>query len=341
MNSLERVLQALEHKEADRVPYFLHLSMHGAKSLKMSLKEYFSKGSYLAEGQLLLQKRFGHDCLNGFAYAAIEIEAWGGEVIFHENGPPNSGKPMLHSPAQISKLKAPDPYDSPALKRVLDAIGIMKDNVGSEVPIIGVVISPFSLPVMQMGFPTYLDYLEGNSQELKQLLETNIEFCIQWANAQMKAGATVICYFDPISSPTCITPNRYREIGLPVARKVFSGIEGPTVTHFASGRVQRILDNVVDTGTLALGVGVDEDLKDLKDLAEKKIALIGNLNGVEMCRWTPKEARRKVKEAIAIAGKGGGFILSDSHGEIPWDVSFEVLDAIRDGVEEYGQYPII
>jgi len=42
MTSLQRVLTTLEHKEPDRVPFFLLATMHGAKELGLSIKEYFS-----------------------------------------------------------------------------------------------------------------------------------------------------------------------------------------------------------------------------------------------------------------------------------------------------------
>lgn len=340
MNSLERVLTSLGHEEPDRVPYFLLLSLHGAKYLGMGLKDYFSDPSHLAEAQLGMQARFQHDCLYAFSYAPVEIEAWGGEVIFSDDGPPNSGPPFLENPAQIYGLKPPQPEEVACLSKNLEAIRMMKKNSGDDIPIIGVVMSPFSLPVMQLGFPAYLECIHEHYQEFHELMKVNIEFCQSWANAQLEAGATAICYFDPVSSPTCIEADTYRKLGLPIAKKTLSGINGPTATHFASGRALQVIDDVATSGTAALGVGCLENLKTLKDKAKGKISLIGNLNGIEMCRWDTKTARQKVKEAIHTAGKGGGFILSDSHGEIPWDVSFEILDAIRDTVHEFGVYPL-
>ncbi len=43
MTSMNRVLTAIGQKEPDRVPLFLMLTMHGAKELDMSIKDYFSK----------------------------------------------------------------------------------------------------------------------------------------------------------------------------------------------------------------------------------------------------------------------------------------------------------
>ena len=85
-NSLQRVLTALGHQEPDRVPAFLPLTMHGARELDLSIEKYFSKAEYVAEGQIRLLKKFGDDFVYGFLHAPIEIEAWGGEVIFRDDG---------------------------------------------------------------------------------------------------------------------------------------------------------------------------------------------------------------------------------------------------------------
>ena len=44
----------------------------------------------------------------------------------------------------------------------------------------GVVISPFSLPVMQMGFEPYLLLLHERPELFKRLMEVNLEFSAAW-----------------------------------------------------------------------------------------------------------------------------------------------------------------
>ncbi|MCI5137983.1 MAG: methylcobamide--CoM methyltransferase MtbA, partial [Candidatus Electrothrix sp. AR1] len=79
---------------------------------------------------------------------------------------------------------------------------------------------------------------------------------------------------------------------------------------------------------------------ELKAICRGRLTILGNLNGIEMRRWTPEQAEGKVREAISKAGAGGGFVLTDNHGEIPWQVSEEVLTAISEAVHRWGIYPI-
>jgi uroporphyrinogen decarboxylase len=340
MTPMERVLTTLSHKEPDRVPQFLLITMHGAKELGLSIKEYFSKGEYVTEGQIRIQKKYQNDCYIPFFYAPLEIEAFGGEVIYSEDGPPNSAEPFIRDIETIADLIPPKIGESKMLHRVLFAIEQLKEKSKNEIPIIGVAVSPFSLPVMQMGFDKYLEVMYFRKDLFDHLMRVNEEFCVEWANAQLEAGATAICYFDPVSSPTIIPRELYLETGFQIAKRTISRIKGPTATHFASGNCLPIADLIPQTGTAVVGVSSLEDLSELKQAFKNKLTVLGNLNAIEMRRWSIEQTRQKVCEAIKKAAPGGGFILAENHGEIPFQVPDETLLAISDAVLTFGRYPI-
>lgn len=337
---LQRILAALNHQEADRVPYLIPDNLRPSREMGLSLREFFSKAEYVAEGQLRAREKFGHDALFGFFYAPAEIEAWGGEVVFREDGPPNSGQPFIRNREDLRKLTAPSVHESKRLAEVLKTIRLLKAAGGDEVPVIGVVMSPFSLPVMQAGFEAYLDLLAEDCSELYHLLEVNQQFCLEWANAQLEAGAAVIVYFDPVASPEMVHRKWRQQHAWPIARRMVAGIKGPVITHFASARCLPVLDDLARTGIIGIGVSANEDLSAIKAGCTGKLTIIGNLNGLSMRHWTPSEAERHVKQAIARAGTGGGFILADNHGEIPYQVSDDVLHGIARAVREWGRYPL-
>jgi uroporphyrinogen decarboxylase len=340
MTSLERVLTTLGHREPDRVPLFLLLTMHGAQELGLSIETYFSRPEYVIEGQLRLRRKYRNDCLYSFFYASVETEAWGGDVLYTDDGPPNAGQPVIRTPERIRTLEPPRVGDCACLVKVLEATRGLKAAGGDEVPIIGVVMSPFSVPIMQMGFEAYLNLMFEQPDLFEHLMRLNEAFCIEWANAQLAAGATAICYFDPVSSSTIVSPEHFRRTGLQVAMRTLAGIKGPVAMHFASGRCTPILDDLPRTGAAVIGVSMLDELAALKQRTAGKMTLLGNLNGVEMRRWTPQQAEAQVKAAIAAAGHGGGFILSDNHGEIPYQVSETTLLAISEAVHRWGTYPL-
>ena len=340
MTPMQRVLTALDHKEADRVPFLILSTMHYAKEHKIPLEEYFSKAENVVEGQLAMRKQFGHDCLYPLFSASIEVTAWGGEVMFRADGPPSAGRPFIGAPQDIKALRAPSIDESGGVQEMLKTIRLMKHEVQDDVPIFGVAIAPFSLPVMQMGFGPYLDLIADQRGLFHHLMAVNEEFCASWANAQLEAGATSILYVDPMSSPRLVPKSWYLELGYPIAKRMIESINGPVATSFASESCLPIIDEVATTGTVGVGVSSEEDLAKLKAACRGKLTVIGNLNGLEMRRWTQSETERHVKAAIAQAGSGGGFVLADNHGEIPFQVPHETLLAISEAVRKWGKYPL-
>jgi uroporphyrinogen decarboxylase len=59
-----------------------------------------------------------------------------------------------------------------------------------------------------------------------------------------------------------------------------------------------------------------------------------------MRNWTPEQAEFEVKQVLAAAARGGGFILCDGHGEIPWQVPEHVLDAVSAAALRWGSAPM-
>ncbi len=340
MNSFERTMAAISHTQPDRVPLFLLLSLYGAKELGVPVKTYFSRPENVVNAQLRMKAKYRNDCIYTFFYAALEVEAFGGEVIFVDDGPPNSGEPFIKSFKQISKIRIPKIEETACLKRVLEATSLLKSAVGGETPIIGVVMSPFSLPVMQMGFEKYLELMYFHAPEFEELMRLNQEFCVAWANAQLDAGATAICFFDPLASPNMIERDKYLATGHRSARQTIGRIKGPTATHLASGIALPVIGDIIDTGTAVLGFSADDDLVEIKKAARNRICLLGNLNGVDMVNWSADQVDEEVKNVIGKAGAGGGLILSDNHGEIPWQVPESVLMEISEAVSRHGTYPL-
>ena len=340
MASLQRVLTTLGHREPDRVPLFLFVTMHGARELGLSIKEYYARPEHVVEGQLRMLAKYGHDCAYTVCSAAVEVEALGGEVVFRDDGPPTAGAPIIRRPEDILRLELPDVKQTPCLAKVLEITRQLKERLRERAPVIGAVVSPFSLPIMQMGFDKYLDLIYERPDLLERLVAFNAEFCVAWANAQLEAGATAVGYFDPMSSPTVTPPALARHTGLPIARRTIARIRGVVGFFLGSGRCLGIVDDVAATGATLLGASTLEDLAAVKAACRGRMTVVGNLNGVEMRRWTPAQAEGAVKEAIAKAGPGGGFILADNHGEIPWQVPESVLLAIAEAARRWGPYPL-
>ena len=114
MTSMQRTLTTMGFKEPDRVPWFLLCTMHGARELGIPIQTYFSTPEYVAKGQVIIQKKYDSDCYYAFFSAAAEAGAWGSDIIYRNDGPPNAGQPVIRSPEDIEKLEKPAAPAAPA-----------------------------------------------------------------------------------------------------------------------------------------------------------------------------------------------------------------------------------
>ena len=338
--SMERVLTTMNMGEPDKVPLFLMCTHYCAKFLDMSVKDYFSKPINVAKGQLELLKKFNNDCLNPLYSAAHEYAAFGSEVIYCEEGPPNAGEPIIKNFDDILKLQLPDVKNSKVLGNCLETISILRSEVGIQVPITGSVLSPFSLPILQLGFSKYIELIYEKPELLEHLIKINEMFCTEWANLQLKAGATFITYVDSTSVPSIIPKSIYLKTGFPSAKRTIPTIKSDVAIATSSASSVSILEEILETGIKAVLVSHTDDLALVKKKVNKRATLLGNLNGIEMCKWNRAEAESNVKDAIRKAGAGGGFIICDSLGDIPYQVSEDILFEISESVNKWGRYPL-
>ena len=340
MTSLDRVFTALGHKEPDRVPLILPLTLHGAKELGMGIREYYGRPEHVIQGQLALREKYGHDCLIASTYGAAEYEAFGGQAVFFDDGPPNAGDPVIKRREDIFSLRVPDIDANPILQGGLTLTRGLVEAARGEVPVMGVVVSPFSIPVMLMGFAAYLDLMHDDPEGFERLMQITRAFAERWANAQFAAGATAVTYYDPLSASDISSDELFERYGQPIARETLARFKGPGGLHFASGRARGRVDAYIATGAAALGVSCLDDLADLKRQCAGRVALMGNLNGLAMIRWTQAEATDAVRACIQQAAHGGGFALSDAHGEIPFYVPDDTIHAIIEATKQHGTYPL-
>ena len=340
LTAAARLGAALQHREADRVPFFLPVTMHGARLLGVPLPTYLGSAELAARGQLRLLELLGHDAVTCFLCAAGEVEPFGGEVILYDDGPPNAGEPPLRSAASIERLEPPRPQDSPALRRSLEVARMLRQQLGPDVPILGGAVAPFSLPAMQLGLGRWFDLLQDAPALVDHLLRVNEAFCAAWANALLEAGASAVAMAEPLASPLMVPRASYLERGLPALRRTIAAIRGPVAVSTASAPCAPVALDLAGAGAVGVGISAEDDLAEVKRRLRGRAAVLGNLSGLGMRSWSAADAEREVRAALAAGGPGGGFVLSEHHGEIPLQVPLEVLQAVAEAVRRWGRYPL-
>lgn len=342
MNAKERVVRAVTFQPVDRVPILPVALMQGSIALNRPLPEYQQSGQLIADGQRRLLELWGHDGVVGVPHVVEDLVPWGIPLSYYPNGSPTLSKIAIKSFDQILELKVPDPSSFKETKESLRAISILAKTVGHHTPVLGALISPFSLPSMLMGTEKWmsllLDDAEIRAKYLDLLLDKCKQYAVKWAKQMINAGADIIVLADGMASQTVIPRRLFEKYALPVIKDTIKQIPAPVVWE-GVGSVQGILDLVADSGALCAILDYKDDLKTCKAIAKNKIALMGNFNNIEMMYWNPIRTQLEVKKAIEKAADGYGYILSAQGPELPYDVPFDVIQAMVDAGKSFGKYP--
>ena len=161
MTGTERFAALAEGRLPDRVPVTCNLFEQGAALLGMSPEEYYRRGEHVAEGQIGLQRRYGHDAVWGFfSFAHITLMLGARRLSYAKLGPPNAGELTLRSPQDIERF---DPcaaaFRSPTFEELRTCIRLIRQEMNGTCPVISAVVSSFSLPVLLMGAERWLELL--------------------------------------------------------------------------------------------------------------------------------------------------------------------------------------
>jgi len=161
----------------------------------------------------------------------------------------------------------------------------------------------------------------------------------------VRAGAEVIVLGDDYAHNfgPMMSPALFREFILPRLRKMIAMIhaEGAFCIKHTDGNIYSLLDMILDAGPDGLNpiepvAGME--LRKVKQLAGRRVCLIGNIDCARLLpHGAPQEVRAAVRQAIADAGAGGGYMVSSSNS-IHSSCKAENLIAMVEAAKEFGAY---
>ena len=256
---------------------------------------------------------------------------------------PKIARPVRTS-ADIDKLPIPDPEGE--LRYVMDAVRLIRRELGGRVPLIGFAGSPWTVGTYMVegggskNFQHVKGMLYGAPSELHRLLDVITRATIAYLNAQVAAGAQALMVFDTWGG--ALEPAAYREFSLAYMRRIVDGVtresEGRRVPVilFTKGGGQWLSD-LADTGCDALGVDWTTDLADARRAVADRVALQGNLDPSVL--YAPPEAiRAQVGRVLASYGRGHGHVFNLGHGihpDVPPEHALAMVEAVHELSPQY------
>jgi uroporphyrinogen decarboxylase len=253
---------------------------------------------------------------------------------------PKFARPV-RSAADIDKLGVPDPGRE--LKYVIDAVALVRRELGGRVPLIGFAGSPWTVGTYMVeggsskGFGLIKRMMYGHPGELHRLLGVLTKATILYLNAQIAAGAQAVMLFDTWGG--VLTPAQYAEFSLRYMAEIIGALtreaEGrpvPNIVFTKGGGAW--LAKIAAIGCDAVGVDWTTDLKEARRAVEGRVALQGNLDPSALL-GPPAALRVETLRVLDSFGAGSGHVFNLGHGITP-DVDPERVAELIDTVQSYA-----
>jgi uroporphyrinogen decarboxylase len=331
MNSKERVLVTLKHREPDYVPLF-------EAWIEQEILDQYKGNAFSTRIQL------GMDCLplgthpaNTKAYKD-GIDEWG---RLFKNGQYGGGV--------VKNFKDLEQY-TPPLSHAADwfpeqDIQRVKRQYGEEYALFFTWHDcSLGLSYMSMGMENFFLACYNDIE----LVKATIERSTLWTRALVEEAidneVDFIVLGDDVAdnSRPLISPRMFEELILPGYKKITKNCPIPILWH-SDGNIKPLLPFIVEAGfagihSLEPKAGID--LREIKQQYGSKLILVGNVDTTYvLCQDDLTLVRNEVERSVTQGAPGGGYLFSSSNSLYPGH-KVEAITEMYRYAREIGKYPI-
>lgn len=341
ITGIDRLKSAANGKTTDRIPVFCNLLDQGARELGLSLKEYYSKGEYVAEGQLKMREKYGYDNLWSLFYVGKEAELLGCKnIIYSEFGPPNVGHMVISKLEDIHKLEIPEDISShPKFEETLKCLQILKKESDGKYPICAYLTASMTMPALLMGMEKWIDLLLSGPYDLRdELLEKTSEFFRKQLIAYRDAGVNVFLYSNPFGSLDFVPIKLFEELSVPWMLKDLHSLDLQSVVYYCGGaRLNPVINSVIEKiGLTNFYLSPLDDLSEGKKIIAGRALYAGVINDIKLVEWTKNEIRNEVKRIMDIGMNGDKFLFGTL--VMPLSIPEHNIRAMLEAAYEFGRF---
>jgi MtaA/CmuA family methyltransferase len=315
MNSYERYQRRLNHQPVDRLPNFDIFMQRAAHHIGAPLSRYYLDHRVLVDANLAVLNDFHLDIVQAISDPYREAADFGLDVEFPDDGLPINRQPLIVDPADVSRLRTPDPSTGRRMSDRLAAIRSFREQVGGEMPIMGWVEGALAEVADLHSMSATMIDLRKRPEWITELLERCVAVGLAFARAQVEAGADIIGLGDAVCSQ--ISPKMYRQFALPYEQRIFAAVRDMDAVgrlHIC-GNTTHLLTDMALSGAHIIDVDWMVDFGEAARIFGEAAAPCGNFDPVKiMLHGSPEEVRAAVQACIQ---QGGPRSFSAAGCEIP------------------------
>jgi len=333
MTSRERVLAALNREPVDRTPVCNPTSVATVELMDLvdaPFPDANRKAELMARLAATSYTELGFDTVMPVFTIIQESSALGCKIQWEkkDNWPTvRMTEPIWTDPDDI-KIPA-DFMNHPDMRCVIDAIKILRKELGDEVAIIGKTMGPWSQGYHCFGVERFLLMSRDDPDKTKLCLDKLKEITIEYGIAQLEAGADAVTLPDHATGDL-VSGQYYDRFLLDLHTEFAERIPGHIILHICGRTVDR-MDSISRTGMAAFHYDSKNGAQESMDVVEDRIALVGNINNPQtLFARGPEEVRKEVYENL-----DAGIHMVGPECAIPLQTAIENLKEIPLAVKDW------
>ena len=281
----EKILSLLSGQKIDTVPAFsglIHVTVEGLEREGMKLYETHHDAEKMARAAASTFK------LTRMPSATLPLdlcspaEALGSELNFYEDGRlqfPQVKKVIFKSTKEIQETVVSGKWKEGRIDLVCEAIRLVKEDVGKDVVISGLIPGPYTLLLYICNLTNMVMEMKREPQVVLDALLHLSSFLAEIGKAYREAGADFITIHDMGGSAGFVGPSVYEQFVLPAEKDLIGKLPKPSVLSVC-GRMDKALHLLPQTGADAVSIDQVTDVKLAREVL-KDVLLFGNLDPME------------------------------------------------------------
>ncbi len=334
MNSMERVLAAIEGAEVDRKAVTITLSLYGAKLTDCPLEDYYSNPKAYLNGQLEVIGKCSPDIVFSPFILSAEAEAFGCDLKFIKKNPPNLKKSVIHRIEDVLSLQIPDIESNRRLQYIREATRLLAGQCGNEKPVAAIALSPMELPSLLMGMEYWLETFLFDWENALLMFEKAEIFFVNWVNSLFSDGANFVVLPSIFTNPRILSEKIVRESVIPLLTRTFKKVNGPLVFHHGGNPFGDFIEHFTKLPNVAAFVLDSRDkFSDIREKIGSERILMGNINGPNLWRLKPEDIYRICKNLLLDRKDDKHFIMATSGADVAYDTPLENIIAFTSAVK--------
>jgi MtaA/CmuA family methyltransferase len=303
MKSLERYLGMINGKQVDFLPRVPILMQFAAEYIGSNYGAFAADYRVLTEANIRCAADFEIDQLSAISDPYRETQGFGAQIEFIKDGVPRCRTILLEDKHALASLPHPDPLHADRMFDRILALRFYHEHFAGQYSIMGWIEGPAAEAADLRGVSTFLVDLMEDQPFCADLMDRCVETGIDFARAQIAAGADTVGIGDAIASQ--VSPRIYNKLIQPREKRLVQAIQamGALVRLHICGNITHLLPGIADLGVNILDVDYMVDMAAVRKLVGNRVVLAGNINpAAGVLQGTPDSIRETIRNTYAMVG---------------------------------------